>query len=107
VATQAGLRRIQEAGEDTYEPGTQAPRASGRPLRDDSDNGDDNNRNQSDGDSDGGNDDAGDGNDDTGINGAEDFDDTQGTKEADCIEVADNSDYMDYGLEENDFDELA
>jgi hypothetical protein len=36
------------------------------------------------------------------------FDNTQRTKEADCIEVkeADNSDYFDYALDE-DIDELA
>jgi hypothetical protein len=94
---------MQEQGGDTYERGTQAPRSSGRTAADDADDEDDG--------------DAQDGEDDIGAGGQEndgihnfeeDFDNTQGTKEADCIEVqlAEDGDYFDYGIDE-DLDELV
>jgi hypothetical protein len=41
VTTRAGLRRIQEQGEDTYVAGTQHPRTFGWTVRDDGDDGQD------------------------------------------------------------------
>jgi len=112
VTTRAGLRRIQEQGGDTYQPGTQTPRSSDRTAAEDADEDDGNVQGpQNDEDEDEGERDnsrAGRQVDNGIRNLEEDIDDTQGIKEADCIEVqaADDSDYFDYALDE-DLDEMA